>query len=79
MRNAFSSRSRNQLALDFQRGPGRPSMKTQCRRRAKSVTLAPDLISRFDSWAYQNGLNFSRGVEAAIIAFMQRSDSNVDV
>lgn len=79
MPNTCPTSSTSQLALNFQQKAGRPTVAKDRRRKAKSVTLAPDLIAHFDEWTYKKRLSFSRGVENAILAFMQRSDNDADV
>ena len=79
MSNVRPQQSSSQLALSFHQGPGRPTIQPHRRRKTRSVTLAPELITRFDTWTYRNCQSFSRGVEAAILAFMDRSDNNADV
>lgn len=67
-----SRRASPQLTLGFHSGPGRPVIDLDRRRKPKSVTLAPEIIAHFDRWADKNHMSFSRGVEAAIVAFMQK-------
>jgi len=79
MSNVCPQQPSNQFALNFHQKPGRPVVQPHRRRKTRSVTLAPEIINRFDTWTYQNGQNFSRGVEVALLALMQRSDNDADV
>ena len=65
MRNKLPT-SNHQLRMDFQHGPGRPSVSASQKRQNRSVTLSPRLIDEFAVWADKNDLSFSRGVEKAI-------------
>lgn len=65
-----SQQPNSQLMLSFQGKPGRPTVKSNRRRKPKSVTLAPEVIDHFDKWVYQNDMSFSQGVEKAIGAFL---------
>lgn len=79
MPNIHQPQSSNQLALNFHQKPGRPIVQPDRRRKARTVTLAPDVIAQFDAWTYRNRQSFSRGVEAAMMAFIERSDNDADV
>jgi len=66
----------HQTALNFSQQPGRPPLSASKRRQARSITLNPDVLNQFISWADKKGLSFSRGAEQAILSRMRGSNND---